>query len=1105
MSLNYGYRWVILASFLALGLGLASLLLAQDNPSAPPNGSQVTAETALGDLVHKYLAAYAEKNLDGMTARWSAKSPHLAALQKEAREFFGANQDIKVNNLRVEKVRVEGQKAHVRVAFELSAVDSKTHQPAADLGPTVRALDCVQEGDAWKIWRDVDAIQGLGELLIAAKNESERTELLTQDGDLVTPELAQELIHQGEARRSQGNLPNALIAFQSAQQVAEKAADELGLCAALLNIGIVQDMLGNSRAALESFGKSLKIAEAHDDKLLIARARLNRGDAYLTLGQPKEALADFTKSLELAESLKKTKGVAVSLHNIGEVNVLLGNHAEAMNFFERALATLEADGSDKADIARELLGIGVVYLRQGNNAVALEYFRRSLAALGPSGDKEIFGHLLDYIGQVYETQGDYEQALTYYRKSLAVSEAMSNDRDRGVATALENIGIAEEGQGAYAAATADFQKSLGILDKIGMKGGILAVLSNLGEVEYLQGHFAEALEYQNKSQAMAESLGDQENLGQGAAIIARIYSKQHKFDEALNYARRATEIAERISSRDLLWQAHEIAGIAQESLGQTEQARQSFLDAISTVELLRTQVAGGEEQQQSFFSSKLGPYHDMVDLLVSQTKPSEAFAYAERAKGRALLDVMQSGKVQVAKAMTPGEREREQQMQAEMVSLNKQMEQENGAEAPDPKRVADLKGHIESARLEYNDFQTSLFAAHPELKTQRGQVQPVSLQEAVQLLPDSKSAFLEFVTGEEKTYLFVLTRKDETDRVAPELKIYALPVAYKELKRKAERFRDQLGRRDLTFRSLSADLFRSLIKPAEAQLADKDTLVIVPDGPLWNLPFQALLQDNNHYLLERYAISYAPSLTVLREMMRVHQKRRPETPAPQTTTLLAMANPVLGKETIRRAAVAYRGDTLGPLPEAQREAVALKQLYGNDQSEVYTGADAGEDRFKAEAGKFRVLHLATHGIFNDANPMYSHILLSAGKADSKDDGLLEAWEIMQMDLQADLAVLSACETGRGRVSAGEGVIGLTWAFFVAGVPTTVVSQWKVESASTAKLMLGFHRTLRTADVQHGSTFATARALQRAEMQLLHSQQYAHPFYWAGFVLVGDPQ
>jgi CHAT domain-containing protein len=1101
MSRKRGHRrWAILAPL----LGLGSLLPALNMLPAQTSVSQTTSENAaFQPLVEQYFGAYADKYLDGMIALWSAKSPHLAALKKEAGEFFASNADIKVNHLKIEKIIVEDQKAHVRVAFELSAVDAKTHKPTADLGPTLRTLDYVKESGLWKVWRDVDAAEDLADLLVAAKSESERKELLERETDLVNHQLAQQLIHQGEVQTAQNNLAAASNVFQIAQQTAEKAADEPGISGALLNIGIIQDMQGNSRGSLESIEKSLKLAEAHGDQRLMARGLINRGAAYLHLGEPKEALADFTKSLEIAEFLKEAKWAAKLLHNIGEVNVLMGNHAEAMNSFQKVLATLEAEGTDKAGIARELIGIGGVYLRQGNNALALEYFRRSLAATGQGGDKDLLRHLFNDIGQVYEAQGDFDQALNYYRKSLAASKEMGNER--GLAIALENIGIVEEDQGAYVAAADDFRKSLALFDKTSTKGGVLAVLGNLGEVNYLQGRLVEALEYQKKSQELAESLGDQENIGQGAAYIALIYTKQHKFEEALNYARRASEIADRLSSKNLLWQAQEIGGTAYQGLGKTDEARQSFLDAISTVELLRTQVAGGEEQQQSSFSSKLGPYYDMVGLLSAQKQPSDALSYAERAKGRALLDVLQSGKVQITKAMTPSERDREQQMQAEMVSLNKQMEQENAEDKPDPGRLAGLTGRLESARLQYNDFQTSLFAAHPELRAQRGQVQPLTIEEAAQLLPDSKSAFLEFVTAQDKSYLFVLTRKDEQDRVVPELKVYAIPVTYKELKRKAERFREQLGQRDLTFRPSSRNLFQLLINPARAQLIGKDALVIVPDGPLWNLPFQALLGDDNRYLLEEYAISYAPSLTVLREMTRIRQRSRPETRGPTTTTLLAMANPALGKETIQRAAVVYRGGSLAPLPEAQREALALKQLYGSDQSEVYTGAEAREDVFKAEAGKFRVLHLASHGIFNDASPMYSHILLSPGSADSKEDGLLEAWEIMQMDLKADLVVLSACETARGHVSAGEGVIGLTWAFFVAGVPTTVVSQWKVESASTAKLMLGFHRTLKAGEGRENSAFATARALQHAELQLLHSQQYAHPFYWAGFVVVGNPQ
>ena len=134
--------------------------------------------------------------------------------------------------------------------------------------------------------------------------------------------------------------------------------------------------------------------------------------------------------------------------------------------------------------------------------------------------------------------------------------------------------------------------------------------------------------------------------------------------------------------------------------------------------------------------------------------------------------------------------------------------------------------------------------------------------------------------------------------------------------------------------------------------------------------------------------------------------------------------------------------------------------------------------------------------------MYSRVLLAQAEGDANEDGLLEAWEIMKLDLKTDLAVLSACETARGRVGAGEGMIGLSWALFVAGCPTTVVSQWKVESASTTELMLEFHRQLKSHMANPAGDFSAARALRGAALKLRRSNQYRHPFYWAGFVVTG---
>jgi len=208
-----------------------------------------------------------------------------------------------------------------------------------------------------------------------------------------------------------------------------------------------------------------------------------------------------------------------------------------------------------------------------------------------------------------------------------------------------------------------------------------------------------------------------------------------------------------------------------------------------------------------------------------------------------------------------------------------------------------------------------------------------------------------------------------------------------DLAKQTEAFRRQLATRDLSFRASAAKLYDLLLKPAEAQLWGKTSLVIAPDDKLWDLPFQALLTGANRFLIEDAAISYAPSLTALREMTK-RRKNQGANSAP--STLLAMGNPKLGRETIDRAALALRDEKLDPLPEAEQEVKALGRLYGESRGKVYVGAEAPEDRFKNEAGQAAILHFATHGILNDASPMYSHLALAQG--DTNEDGLLEAWE-----------------------------------------------------------------------------------------------------------------
>jgi CHAT domain-containing protein len=624
------------------------------------------------------------------------------------------------------------------------------------------------------------------------------------------------------------------------------------------------------------------------------------------------------------------------------------------------------------------------------------------------------------------------------------------------------------------------------------RSGVATILNNIGVVYFEQGRYDQSEELQLKSLRMREE--DRNRLGISLTLnnLGRLYQDLGRYAEMLDVSRRAASLAEEINARELLWVAQERVGSAFRALGQHAEARRSYLAAISTIESLRHEVAGGGQQQQSFLENKLSPWFGMIGLLVSQKEYAEALTFAEQSKARVLLDALQAGHASLRQSLSQRERQAEEEYRHRLVSLNSQLTSELQRDKPDQTRAADLKAGIEKARLEYEALETSLYVAHPELKVHRGEASIIKPEELAALLPDTSSALLEYVVANDRTYLFAITKA--IGQAKAEVQVFKIPVKRAELVKQTESFRGQLAGRDLGFRASARKLYDLLLKPAQELLRGKSSLVIAPDDQLWELPFQALLASDGRYVIERSAVSYVPSLTVLREMKSQRNRRMAETAG---YGLLALGNPAIGKETIERAALALRDEKLDPLPEAETEVKALGRLYGNASSKVYTGAEAREDRLKTEATQARVLHFATHGILNNASPMYSHLALAQG--DKSEDGLLEAWELMQLDLKADLAVLSACETARGRFGAGEGVIGLSWALFVAGVPATVVSQWKVESASTRDLMVAFHRQLRTDAAQT----TKAAALRQAALSVLKKPATKHPFYWAGFVLVGD--
>ncbi|MGH9650243.1 MAG: CHAT domain-containing protein, partial [Terriglobales bacterium] len=474
-----------------------------------------------------------------------------------------------------------------------------------------------------------------------------------------------------------------------------------------------------------------------------------------------------------------------------------------------------------------------------------------------------------------------------------------------VADMLVNLGEVDLLEGNWAQALERYRESLSLREAAADKNSIAYTLNNIGDAHFAQRDYAQALQHYEKSLALRQTMGDLPGLAQTLNSMAMVHAQREEYGQAFELASRAAGMAREIGSHEALWPALTTAARAHRALNQPARAREALEEAIATIESLRSQVAGGEQEQQRFFENKLAPYYGMVELLLGQDQAAEAFAYAERAKARTLLDVLRSGRLQLTPSMTAEDQEQERRLAAELISLDAQLAGERQRSQPDRIRLADLGARLQKARLDLDGFQTSLYRAHPDLKNRRGEVRPLAAPQARELLPEN-GVLLKYAVTEQKTFLFVL-EKDQ-----PEVRAYTIHTPAGELARRINRFRGRLASRDLAIQDSARELYHLLLGPARTQLSGKTTLVIVPDSALWELPFQALQRTAGRYLIEEHAIFYTPSATVWGEMARVRKRREADLGA--SATLLAMGNPVLGARALQRVRMLLTDQTLDPLP-----------------------------------------------------------------------------------------------------------------------------------------------------------------------------------------------
>lgn len=377
----------------------------------------------------------------------------------------------------------------------------------------------------------------------------------------------------------------------------------------------------------------------------------------------------------------------------------------------------------------------------------------------------------------------------------------------------------------------------------------------------------------------------------------------------------------------------------------------------------------------------------------------------------------------------------------------------------------------------------------------------------------------EYVVTEYRTYLFVVTTIQK-NQDTHETTLYTFPIKITrvQLSDIVSELKLRVSNPQGSVHSLSRQVYDLLLKPAEALLAGKKMLIFIPDDCLWELPFQTLKNQQQNYLLKLYAISYVQSLTVLHEMEKARRSRSAalskSVGSKRNLSLLFVGNPTLQKQD-KNKSHGYHSEQLGELNSMNNLADQLRSIYGVNKTTTLIGKQATEPLVRHALPKHRIIQFATHGILDDEHPMYSHLVLSQtsakatyqpalrdNKLPNEGDGLLDAFELIDVELNAELVILSACETARGHTSQGQGVIGLAWSLFLAGCPTTIVSQWEVEEKSTSNLMLAFHQNLLRLSKGPSTLDKSATALQQAAVNMMGPTQSRHPYYWAGFVVTG---
>ncbi|MBE9148014.1 CHAT domain-containing tetratricopeptide repeat protein [Coleofasciculus sp. LEGE 07092] len=867
----------------------------------------------------------------------------------------------------------------------------------------------------------------------------------------------------GTAYGSLGDYAQAIEYYQQSLEIAQEINDRDGEGKALGGLGNAYDSLGDYAQAIEYYQQSLEIAREISNRQGEGLTLGNLGTAYYFLGDYAQAIDYHQQSLAIAQEIKDRRGEGRALNNLGSTYHALGDYSQAIEYKQQSLA-IAREIKNRLGEGGALGNLGSTYHNLGDYSQAIEYHQQYLAIAREINDRDGEGLALGNLGTSYGSLGDYAQAIEYHQQSLVIAQEIKDRRGEGYA--LGSLGNAYDALGDYSQAIEYHQQSLAIVREIKDRHGEGYALGNLGLAYDALGDYSQAIEYQQQSLAIVQEIKDRHGEGNALGSLGNAYDALGDYSQAIEYHQQYLAIAREIQDRDGEGTALNNLGVALFNSGNLVAAEETLFDGIRVWESLRSGLGNNDAFKVSIFEKQASTYRTLQQVLIAQNKTDTALEIAERGRARAFVELLQ-----------------QRLLAADWAAV--------------------LKADVTDGVSRNSDNPTSATSVTPSVAN----IKEIAQQQNATLVEYSIISDTFKVEGKEQfkeseLYIWVIKPTGEITFRSVDLKplwqkddisldelVYISRDAMnvRGLQRASVRLRPGFEQKHQANQTEQLQqLHQLLIQPIADLLPTnpEERVIFMPQSSLFLVPFPALQDEEGNYLIEKHTILTAPAIQVL-QLTREQRKKNQEQEIGNRESLV-VGNP---KMPSVRPDFDKPPEPLTPLPGAEQEAKAIAPLLN---TQPLIGSQATETAIKQRLTNAQFIHLATHGLLDDIRGIGSAIALTPSDSD---DGLLTADEILNLDLNAELVVLSACDTGRGRIT-GDGVVGLSRSLISAGTASVVVSLWQVPDDSTAFLMTQFYQNLQQNQDK-------AQALRQAMLTTM--KQYPQPLQWAAFTLIGEAE